>query len=76
MKQEFPIGSIVNMCGTLFDPEKYEFKKVPPDFFGCIQDRYTYDIASNIECDSNESLVNFVIAGECLWKNKKERNTV
>jgi hypothetical protein len=73
--KEFPFGTLVSICGSNLDPERFEWKSYPPTFYGVVQDPSHYDLNEELEPNEDEELVEFVLAGEYKWLNKSKPNT-
>ena len=75
-KQTHPFGSIVATSGRILDPEKYVGTEDPPTFYGVVEDPYAYDFREKWDCETDESLVTFVLAGEYPWKTQSKQNVL
>ena len=75
-KKEYPFGSIVEICGSSLLPELFENEFDPPLFLGCVINPQDNDDTQYLNVKENQSYVEFVIAGECQWKNKRTQNTI
>ena len=64
LKKEFPFGTLVSICGSKLDPERFEYKSYPPSFYGVIQNPDQYDEDKGLDTNETEELVEFVLAGE------------
>ena len=76
IKGEFSVGSLVSIEGQVVDLEKYEHEKNPLMFYGCVKDIASVDWKINLRCGNDETLVEFVLAGEYKWCNKRGQNTI
>ena len=76
IKGEFSVGSLVSMEGKTLDPEKYENEKDAPIFYGVVKDISHVNWRLNLNCNTDETLVEFVLAGEYKWCNKRGQNTI
>ena len=75
-KKEYPFGSIVQIPGPTLDAEKWENKPSPPHFLGAIMNPDDLDPNVNLYCNNDESLVEFILAGEYKWLEKRKQNTI
>ena len=74
-KKESPFDTLVSICRSKLDPERFVWKSYPPYFYGIVQNPSHYDEHKGLDTNEAEELVEFLLAGEYVWVDKTKPNT-